>query len=142
MQQSVDGRPRQPRRSGNGSDFDPLGVHLLDNCQLFVADLQPTTLQATTPLLASCPSRFLTGKHPFVETRILKDPNFLIATLFGFFIGILMFSGMALLPSKLQAGLRAMGFGIDIMDTGAACRTYNVLIGEERRVAAALLPVD
>jgi uncharacterized protein len=49
---------------------------------------------------------------------------------------------MALLPTKLQAGLRAMGFGIDIMDTGAACRTYNVLIGEERRVAAALLPVD
>jgi uncharacterized protein len=48
---------------------------------------------------------------------------------------------MALLPSKLQAGLRAMGLGIDIMDTGAACRTYNVLIGEERRVAAALLPV-
>ena len=48
---------------------------------------------------------------------------------------------MALLPSKLQTGLRAMGFGIDIMDTGAACRTYNVLIGEERRVAAALLPV-
>jgi uncharacterized protein len=49
---------------------------------------------------------------------------------------------MALLPSKLQAALRAMGFGIDVMDTGAACRTYNVLIGEERRVAAALLPVD
>lgn len=49
---------------------------------------------------------------------------------------------MALLPSKLQTGLRAMGFGIDVMDTGAACRTYNVLIGEERRVAAALLPVD
>jgi uncharacterized protein len=49
---------------------------------------------------------------------------------------------MALLPAKLQTGLRAMGFGIDIMDTGAACRTYNVLIGEERRVAAALLPVD
>jgi len=48
---------------------------------------------------------------------------------------------MALLPSKLQTGLRAMGFGIDVMDTGAACRTYNVLIGEERRVAAALLPV-
>ena len=48
---------------------------------------------------------------------------------------------MALLPSKLQAALRAMGFGIDVMETGAACRTYNVLIGEERRVAAALLPL-
>ena len=49
---------------------------------------------------------------------------------------------MALLPSKLQAGLRALGFGIDVMETGAACRTYNVLIGEERRVAAALLPFE
>jgi uncharacterized protein len=48
---------------------------------------------------------------------------------------------MALLPSKLQAALRAMGFAIDVMETGAACRTYNVLIGEERRVAAALLPL-
>jgi uncharacterized protein len=48
---------------------------------------------------------------------------------------------MALLPSKLRADLRALGFGIEVMDTGAACRTYNVLIGEERRVAAALLPV-
>ncbi|MED5366456.1 MAG: Mth938-like domain-containing protein, partial [Pseudomonadota bacterium] len=30
----------------------------------------------------------------------------------------------------------------DAMDTGAACRTYNVLLSESRRVAAALLPVD
>ncbi len=49
---------------------------------------------------------------------------------------------MALLPSKFQASLRALGFGIDVMHTGAACRTYNVLIGEERRVAAALLPFE
>lgn len=49
---------------------------------------------------------------------------------------------MALLPSKLRADLRALGFAIEVMDTGAACRTYNVLIGEERRVAAALLPVE
>jgi uncharacterized protein len=27
------------------------------------------------------------------------------------------------------------------MDTGAACRTYNVLMAEDRRVAAALMPV-
>ncbi len=48
---------------------------------------------------------------------------------------------IALLPSRLRADLRALGLGIEVMDTGAACRTYNVLIGEERRVAAALLPV-
>jgi uncharacterized protein len=28
------------------------------------------------------------------------------------------------------------------MDTGGACRTYNVLLAEDRQVAAALMPVD
>ena len=31
--------------------------------------------------------------------------------------------------------------GLDVMDTGAACRTYNVLLAEQRPVAAALLAV-
>ena len=48
---------------------------------------------------------------------------------------------LLLLPSRLRADLRALGLALETMDTGAACRTYNVLIGEERRVAAALLPV-
>lgn len=48
---------------------------------------------------------------------------------------------IALLSSKLRQEIRAMGFAVEVMDTGAACRTYNVLIGEERRVAAALLPM-
>jgi len=40
----------------------------------------------------------------------------------------------------LRAALKAHGIGVEAMDTGAACRTYNVLLGEDRRVAAALLP--
>lgn len=35
--------------------------------------------------------------------------------------------------------LIARGIGVEVMDTGAACRTYNVLASEEGRVAAALL---
>ena len=31
------------------------------------------------------------------------------------------------------------GIGVETMDTGAACRTYNILAGEGRRVVAALL---
>lgn len=31
------------------------------------------------------------------------------------------------------------GIGYEVMDTGAACRTYNVLVGEQRRVAAVLI---
>lgn len=41
----------------------------------------------------------------------------------------------------LRQALREVGIVIDAMDTGAACRTYNVLASEERRVAAALLPL-
>jgi uncharacterized protein len=39
----------------------------------------------------------------------------------------------------LFAALHAARIGFEVMDTGAACRTYNVLVAEERRVAAALL---
>jgi uncharacterized protein len=41
--------------------------------------------------------------------------------------------------ATLLATLHASRIGFEIMDTGAACRTYNVLVGEDRRVAAALM---
>ncbi len=44
-----------------------------------------------------------------------------------------------LLPA-LRQEWRAKGLVIEVMDTGAACRTYNVLLAEGRRVVAALLP--
>jgi uncharacterized protein len=48
---------------------------------------------------------------------------------------------MAPVPRALREGLRAAGVVIEPMDTGAACRTYNVLMAEGRRVAAALIAV-
>jgi uncharacterized protein len=39
----------------------------------------------------------------------------------------------------LLARLHAARIGFEVMDTGAACRTYNVLVGEGRSVAAALI---
>jgi uncharacterized protein len=42
-------------------------------------------------------------------------------------------------PARLTAGLLGAGIGIEVMDTAAACRTYNILLSEGRRVAAALL---
>ncbi|GJL85284.1 MAG: hypothetical protein DHS20C02_10590 [Micavibrio sp.] len=47
---------------------------------------------------------------------------------------------MVFLSPDLKFSLQTQGLNIDIMDTGAACRTYNVLMAEGRRVAAALLP--
>lgn len=49
---------------------------------------------------------------------------------------------LALLPPALRSHLRARGIGLETMDTGAACRTYNVLVAEGRRVAAALIAIS
>jgi len=46
------------------------------------------------------------------------------------------------LPVGLRQCLRAAGIGADPMSTGAAVRTFNVLLAEERAVAAALIAVD
>jgi uncharacterized protein len=48
---------------------------------------------------------------------------------------------MLLVPPALRQGLREAGIVLEPMDTGAACRTYNVLMAEGRLVAAALIPV-
>ena len=42
-------------------------------------------------------------------------------------------------PARLRAALRADGIVVEAMATGAACRTYNLLLAENRRVAAALI---
>ena len=42
-------------------------------------------------------------------------------------------------PADVRAAFAAHGLGLDVMATGAAARTYNVLVAEGRRVAAALL---
>jgi uncharacterized protein len=48
---------------------------------------------------------------------------------------------MALPPKAARDAFQAAGITLEPMDTGAACRTYNVLIHEDRRVAAALIAV-
>lgn len=45
------------------------------------------------------------------------------------------------LPAALRARLREAGIGVEAMQTGAAARTYNVLLAERRKVAAALIAV-
>jgi len=45
-------------------------------------------------------------------------------------------------PRSLRDGLRGHGIVLEWMDTGAACRTFNVLLSEGRQVAAALIATD
>ncbi len=48
---------------------------------------------------------------------------------------------IAHVPPDFRAALEGQGIGVEIMASPTACRTYNVLLGEGRRVAVALLPV-
>ena len=48
---------------------------------------------------------------------------------------------LAMIPQPLRQALRERGVVLELMDTGAACRTYNVLLSEARRVAAAIIAV-
>jgi uncharacterized protein len=46
------------------------------------------------------------------------------------------------LPEPLRARFRELSLSIDVMATGAAVRTYNILLAENRRVGAGLIAVD
>jgi uncharacterized protein len=54
--------------------------------------------------------------------------------------------GTGPLPAALAEGVRWMlreaGIGFDVMTTGSAARTYNIMLGEKRRVAAALVATE
>jgi len=51
-------------------------------------------------------------------------------------------TGIAHVPAAFREALEAQGIGVEAMASPAAARTYNVLLGEGRRVAVALIPVD
>lgn len=56
---------------------------------------------------------------------------------------LLVGTGEAIVPlsDRLRAPFREAAISVDTMQTGSAARTYNVLLAEERRVAAALIAV-
>ncbi|MCB1557762.1 MAG: Mth938-like domain-containing protein [Alphaproteobacteria bacterium] len=71
------------------------------------------------------------------------DINAQIKSLDGHIDVLLIGAGasFSVLPPAQRAKFQGFGFTVDVMDTPAACRTYNVLTSEGRRVAAALIPV-
>lgn len=48
---------------------------------------------------------------------------------------------IAHIPTALRNRLEGAGIGVEVMASPQACRTFNVLLGEGRRVAVALIPV-
>ena len=59
-------------------------------------------------------------------------------------LAAILLTGPAFLPSPkgLRESLKDRGLVLEWMDTGAACRTFNVLLAEDRHCAAALIAVE
>ena len=51
-------------------------------------------------------------------------------------------SNLCFPAQELLHPVQVAGVGVEVMDTGAACRAYNFLSAEGRRIVAALLPID
>lgn len=81
-----------------------------------------------------------------VEDWSVPDPAALtlerMETLAGLGVEIVLLgtgSRLVFPPANLMAPIAAARVGFEVMDTRAACRTYNILLAEGRQVAAALI---
>ncbi len=90
------------------------------------------------------PTQVVTWPHqPTVENLEIDMFNLILKSKEKVDI-ILLGCGKAIfpLPRLLRQQLKDRNINIDAMDTGAACRTYNILLSEGRKVAAALVAVE
>ena len=78
------------------------------------------------------PQRFEELLPEHLEAALALEPEILI-------IGT--GAGQRFLPPELMAAIANKGIGLEVMDTAAACRTYNVLLSEDRKVVAALFMI-
>lgn len=123
--QSAPSAPRTPKlieRYGNGG-FRVSGQALTGSILLFndrvqgwpVVDMAALTAESLQPVIEAAP--------PIQILLLGCGPR------------------IVFVAPALRKALRDAGVVIEALDTGAACRTYNVLLAEERRVAAALIAV-
>jgi len=74
----------------------------------------------------------LTTPNPFFDRGLMRDRNFVTASMFGFFIGILLFSTMALLPPMMQVlmGYPVLTSGLVSMPRGLGSFCSMFLVGQ------------
>lgn len=70
----------------------------------------------------------------------IEGPLTLVGRIDVLFVGT--GDSIAHVPASFREALEAQGIGVELMASPTAARSYNVLLGEGRRVAVALLPVQ
>jgi len=73
----------------------------------------------------------MTARHPFVSLALFKDGNFVISTLIGFFLGVLIYSVLSLLPPMLSElfGHPTMAIGIAMAPRGIGTLIAMLVVG-------------
>ena len=73
----------------------------------------------------------VTTPHPFFDPGLIRDRNFVTASIFGFFVGILLFSTMALLPPMMQTlmGYPVLTSGLVTMPRGLGSFAAMFIVG-------------
>lgn len=114
----------------------PAGIHLISRYGAGVVEIGGR--QLTAPLIVA-PSLLHEAWIP-AATELTAES---LAPLWAVEPRIVLLGGSgfdAALVKPLRRALTARQAGLEVMDLGAACRTYNVLAQEERAVAALLFP--
>jgi DHA2 family multidrug resistance protein len=72
-----------------------------------------------------------TAKHPFFDAVLMRDRSFMISTFMGLFVGLLLYSSMALLPTMLEVlmGYPVVTTGLVTMPRGLGAFAAMVLVG-------------
>lgn len=136
---SADGQPRAKK-------FDFLGFGMLT---IFIASIQMlldrgpgedwfNSLEIWTYVILAVGTLWvfvihtLTTAHPFFDPGLIRDRNFVTASIFGFFVGILLFSTMALLPPMMQTlmGYPVLTSGLVTMPRGLGSLVAMFLVGQ------------
>jgi DHA2 family multidrug resistance protein len=132
-------------RGGNARPFDFLGFGALT---VFIGGVQLMLDRGPTVDWFSSPeiwiemlcglaglwvfiTQTLTAKNPFFDRALALDRNFVTCNLFGFFIGLFLYSTMALLPPVMQGlmGYSVFGSGLVMMPRGLGSFAAMFIVG-------------
>lgn len=118
---SADSKVIQSYKNG---EFKVSGDVYQGGVLVFPDDVRPWTIHKNVADLDISDLQVIIDAKPDFEVLLLGTGN-----------------DFAFLPPELSAHLKQHGISAECMNTGAACRTFNVLLTEGRKVCAAMLPI-
>ena len=93
-----------------------------------------------TPIIVTAEKTFIWAEHISIEQLSFENFEPFIEEFQHYDVHLFGTGSISVFPPEtVIKELKQQNVMLDIMDTGAACRTYNVLMAEDRRVAAWLL---